>query len=153
MTDPMNALLSFQQEFLVHKPKLKPSRLDPNLYVHIDTPNGEIRVTFVRLEGKTVTALVSFAEGEPENGIHCYNIGYAVAKAYRNQGRAKEIVTAAIKELKGNGEAFYVNAIVAADNVASQHVAAKVISETSIPITEPISGLPAFRYVRRFEPN
>jgi hypothetical protein len=63
MTDPMNALLSFQQEFLVHKPKLKPSRLDPNLYVHIDTPNGEIRVTFARLEGKTVTALVSFAEG------------------------------------------------------------------------------------------
>jgi hypothetical protein len=46
-----------------------------------------------------------------------------------------------------------VNAIVAADNVASQHVAAQVISVTSIPITEPISGLPAFRYVGRFEPS
>ena len=153
MTDPMNALLSFQQEFLVHEPKLKRTLLDPNLYVHIDTPNGEIRVTFVRLDGKTVTALVSFSEGEPIDGIHCYNIGYAVAEAYRNRGRAKEIVTAAIRELKGNGDAFYVDAVVAADNIASQHVAAQVVSETPIPITEQISGLPAFRYVRRFEPK
>jgi len=153
MTDPMNALLSFQQEFPALKPKLKPTRLDPNLYLHVAAPNGEIRVTFVRLEGKTVTALVSFAEGEPIDGIHCYNIGYAVAEAYRNQGRAKEIVTAAIKELKGNGEAFYVNAIVAADNIASQRVAAQVVSETPVSITEPISDLPAFRYVRRFEPK
>jgi RimJ/RimL family protein N-acetyltransferase len=153
MTDPMNALLSFQQEFLVLKPKLKPARTDRNLHLYVDTPNGEIRVTFVRLEGKTVTALVSFAEGEPIDGIHCYNIGYAIAEAYRNQGRAKEIVAAAIKELKENGEAFYVNAIVAADNVASQRVAAQVVSETSVSITEPISNLPAFRYVRRFEPK
>jgi RimJ/RimL family protein N-acetyltransferase len=153
MTDPMNALLSFQQEFAVLKPKLKPARTDPNLYLYVDAPNGEIRVTFVRLEGKTVTALVSFAEGEPEDGINCHNIGYAVAEAYRNQGRAKEIVAAAIRELLRNGEAFYVNAIVAADNVASQRVAAQVVSETSVPITEPISGLPAFRYLRRFEPK
>lgn len=153
MTDPMNALLSFQQEFLVHEPKLKPTLLDPNLYVHIDTPNGDIRVTFVRLDGKTVTALVSFSEGEPIDGIHCYNIGYAVAEAYRNRGRAKEIVTAAIKELKGNGDAFYVDAVVAADNIASQRVAAQVVSETPVPTTEQISGLPAFRYVRRFEPK
>src|SRR4029077_9806441 len=153
MTDPMHALLSFQQEFLVLKPKLKPTRLDPSLYLHVDAPNGEIRVTFVRFEGKTVTALVIFAEGEPINGIHCYDIGYAVAEVYRNQGRAKEIVAAAIKELKGNGEAFYVNAIVAADNVASQRVAAQAVSETPDPITEAISGLPAFKYLRRCYPK
>ena len=149
----MNALLSFQREFLLHEPKLKSTRLDPRLYVHIDVPNGEIRVTFMRLEGKTVTALVSFSEGEPIDGIHCYNIGYAVAEAYRNQGRAKEIVAAAIAELKGNGEAFYVNAIVAADNVSSQRVAAQLVSKTAVPITEPISGLPAFRYLGRFKPK
>jgi hypothetical protein len=49
----MNALLSFQQEFLVHEPKLKPTLLDtlldPNLQVHIDTPNGEIRWFFGRV--------------------------------------------------------------------------------------------------------
>ena len=60
MTDPMNALRSFQQELLVHEPKLKSSRSDPKLYVHFDAPKGEMRLTFVRLEGKDVTALVSF---------------------------------------------------------------------------------------------
>jgi RimJ/RimL family protein N-acetyltransferase len=153
MTDPMNALLSFQQEFLVLKPKLKPARTDRNLYLYVDAPNGEIRVTFVRLEGKTVTALVSFAENDPIEGVHCYDIGYAVAEAYRNQGRAKEIVAAAIKELRGNGEAFYVNAIVKADNVVSQRVAAQVTSATAVPINESITGLPAFQYLRRFEPK
>ena len=152
MTDPMNALRSFQEEFLLHEPQLKRTRLDPNLYVHIDTPNAEIRVTFMRIEGKTVTALVSFCEGEPIDGMHCYNIGYAVAEAYRNQGRAKEIVSAAIAELLQGGEAFCVNAIVAADNVASQRVATQVISDTPDPITEQVSGLPAFRYFRRIEP-
>jgi RimJ/RimL family protein N-acetyltransferase len=151
MTDPMDALRSFQEEFLLHEPQLRRTRLDPNLYVHFDTPNGEMRVTFVRFEGKTVTALVSFCEGEPIDGMHCYNIGYAVAEAYRNQGRAKEIVSAAIAELLEGSEAFYVNATVAAGNVASQRVAAQVISDTPDPITEHISGLPAFRYVRRFD--
>ena len=153
MTDPRNALRSFQQEVLLHEPQLKRAVLDPSLYVHIDTPNGEIRVTFVRLEGKTVTALVSFSEGEPIDGIHCYNIGYAVAEAYRNQGRAKEIVTAAITELKGNGHAFYVDAVVAADNIASQRVAEQVISDAPVAMTDGISSLPALRYVRRFEPK
>lgn len=153
MTDPMNALRSFQQELLVHEPKLKSSRSDPKLYVHFDAPQGEMRLTFVRLEGKDVTALVSFDENELIDGVHCYDIGYAVAEAYRNQGRAKEIIAAAIRELQGNGEVFYVNAIVAADNTASQRVAAQVLSEKAVSVTEPISGLPAFRYLRRFEPK
>ena len=153
MTDPMNALLNFQQEFPVLKPKLKPARTDRKLHLYVDAPNGEIRVTFVRLEGKTVTALVSFAENDPIDGVHCYDIGYAVAEAYRRQGRAKEIAAAAIRELQANGEAFYVNAIVEADNVASQRVAAQVISATAIPINESITGLPAFRYLGRFEPK
>ena len=42
-------------------------------------------MTFVRLDGKTVTALVSFSEGVPIDGIHCYNIGYAVAEAYETE--------------------------------------------------------------------
>jgi RimJ/RimL family protein N-acetyltransferase len=156
MTDPMNALQSFQEEFLLGNLELKTGVLDPNLYIRFDAPKGEIRVTYARLEGKTVTALVSFAESDPIDGISCYSIGYAVPEEYRKQGRAKEIVIAAISELQhglaGSGQTvFYVEAVVRADNMASRRVAEQVISKKPTPITEEISGLPAFHYIRKIE--
>ena len=42
-------------------------------------------------------------------------------------------------------------AIVGADNKASQRVAEQFISETPVAMTDQISGLPAFQYVRRIE--
>ena len=73
-------------------------------------------------------------------------IGYAVPEAYRNQGRAKEIVNAAISDISANlDETFFVEAIVGADNIPSQHVAAQVISAESEAVTEQHSGLPAVR--------
>ena len=47
---------------------------------------------------------------------------------------------------------FYVEAIVGADNKPSQRVAEHVISDTPVPVTDQVSGLPAFRYVRKVEP-
>jgi hypothetical protein len=47
---------------------------------------------------------------------------------------------------------FYVVAIVGADNKPSQPVAEQVISDTPIPVTDQVSGLPGFRYVRKVEP-
>jgi hypothetical protein len=47
---------------------------------------------------------------------------------------------------------FYVVAIVGADNKPSQRVAEQVISNTAVSVTDQISGLPAFRYVRKVEP-
>lgn len=158
MTDPMNALQSFQEEFLLHNPQLASGVIDPNLRVHIDVAEGEIRVTYVRLEGNTVTALVNICQSDPIDGIHCYSIGCAVAEAYRNQGRAKEIIAAAIAELKhalaqSGQTVFYVEAVVGADNLASQRVAEQVISNTPTPITDQVSGLPALYYVRKIEPQ
>ena len=59
MTDPLNALQSFQQALL--RGEIQPQRgvLDKNIYVYVDQPEGETRFTYVRLEGKTVTAFVS----------------------------------------------------------------------------------------------
>ncbi|SRR6266566_2424806 len=158
MTDPMKALQSFQEEFLLHNPQLASGVIDPNLRVYFDVAEGEIRVTYVRLEGNTVTALVNLFESDPIDGIHCYSIGYAVAEAYRNQGRAKEIVAAAIAELKhelaqSGQTVFYVEAVIGADNLASQRVAEQVISNTPTPITDQVSGLPALYYVRKIEPQ
>src|ERR1700722_4862814 len=114
MTDPSNALRSFQQELLRSGIQLPCGVLDKNLYVHVDEPNGERRFTFVRLEGKTVTAFVEFGSCEPIEGTRCFAIGYAVPEAYRNQGRAKEAVSAAISEMQhelGRFGVFYVEAI------------------------------------------
>jgi hypothetical protein len=93
---------------------------------------------------------------EPIEGIPCFQLGCAVPAAYRGQGRAKNIVDAAIIEMK-NGlarnkiSAFYVEAIVGAHNTASQHVAAATISTTPKEVTDQFSGLPALQYLRKID--
>src|SRR5882762_3658505 len=155
MTDPSNALQSFQQLFLTGKIRLEAGRLDTKLYSYINKMDGTTRFTLVRLEGKTVTAFVVFAQDGTIEGKPCFAIGYAVPEAYRNQGRAKEIVRAALAEMQGAFRRlypeFYVVAIVGADNKFSQRVAEQVISDTPVAVTDQVSGLPAFQYVRRFE--
>lgn len=153
MTDPFNALQSFQLEFLHGRVSVRPGLLDRELYVHFDEPEGEPRVTYVRLENTTIIALVSFARSQPIDGAPCFSIGYAVSEAYRNRGHAKETITAAIAEMQHGlpFSVFYVEAIVAAGNEPSRRVAERVISDAPVAITERISGLPAFRYLRRIE--
>lgn len=46
---------------------------------------------------------------------------------------------------------FYVEAIVGADNKPSQRVAEQVISNTPVAVTDKLSGLPAFQYIRKIE--
>lgn len=156
MTDPSNALRSFQGELLRGAIQLRRGVLDRNLYLHVDNPDGETRFTYVTLQGRTVTALVIFALVPPIEGTPCFGIGYAVPEAYRNQGRAKGAISAAISELqnglKQHGRTvFYVEAIVGADNKSSQRVAAQAISDAPVAVTDKISGSPAFQYVRRIE--
>jgi RimJ/RimL family protein N-acetyltransferase len=156
MTDPSNALESFQQALLRGEMQLQRGVLDPEIYLHVDDPNGQTRFTYVKLEGRTVTALVSFALCDPIEGTPCLNIGYAVPEAYRNQGRAKQAISTAISEMQhGLGRqghsVFYVEAIVGADNKSSQRVAEQAISDTPVAVADQISGLPAFQYVRRIE--
>ena len=156
MTDPSNAPQSFQQELLRGGMRLRRGELDKNLYVYVDEPDGQRRFTYVRLDGKTVTAFVEFASCGFIEGTPCFAIGYVVPEPYRNQGRAKEVVGAAIAEMQHGfgriGMIFYVEAIVGADNKHSQRVAEQFVSDTPVAMTDEISGLPAFHYVRRIEP-
>jgi hypothetical protein len=156
MTDPSNALQSFQEELLRGTIQLRRGALDRDLYLHVDNPNGETGFTYVTLKGRTVTALVIFALAPPIQGTLCFGIGYAVPEAYRNQGRAKDAISAAILELQNGfkrhgSTVFYVEAIVGADNKSSQRVAEQVISDAPVFVTDKISGLPALQYVRRIE--
>src|ERR1700751_6138911 len=100
MTDPSQAMQSFQQALRRGEIQLQPGVLDRNIYVYVDHPNGGSRLTYVRLEGKTVTAFVEFAQGEAIDGTVCFARGYAEPEAYRNQGRAKDAIRVALSEMQ-----------------------------------------------------
>ena len=147
---------SFQQELRRGSIAIQVARTDPNLFVHRDAPNGppEYRFTYVRMEGKMVTAMVIFAAQPPEDGKPYFAVGYAVPKRFQKQGRGKDVLIAGLADMQAglarNGiHEFYIEAIVGADNVASRKIAEQVISATPEAITEGNSGLPAFKYVRR----
>jgi hypothetical protein len=156
MTDPLNALNSFQSALRRGEIYPQQCETDSSLHVLLDRPNGEIRLTYVRLNHGKVTALATFVSGDPMDGLPCFNVGYAVPEKYRRRGRAKDIVNAAINEMKHGfsrtrAASFYVEAIVGVDNIASQHVASVTISTDPIPVTDEVSGLPALHYVRKID--
>jgi GNAT superfamily N-acetyltransferase len=156
MTDPYPALQSFQVAHAAGRIDVQPGRLDRSLYVHVDHPNGTPRFTYVRIDGQTVTSMVEFVVCEPVYGSPCFNVGYAVDPAYRNQGLAKELLAAGIAELQaGFGSAgypgFYVEAIVSVDNVASQKVAACAITPERQDGTDSASGVPIYQFLKKFE--
>ncbi len=92
MTDPSDALTSFQQALLDGEMQLGRGDIDPELSVHHDSPQGKMRLTYARLEGQTVTALALVVMGDPIEGLPCFELGVAVPEEYRSQGRAKKIV-------------------------------------------------------------
>jgi hypothetical protein len=155
MTDPADALQSFQQAFERGEIRVRAGTVDPHLHLFADESDGQSRLTYVRLDGKTVTAIVIFAACAAIDGRPCFAIGYAVPEGYRNQGRAKEAIRAALAEMQyGFGRifpVFYVEAIVGADNKASQRVAEETISDTPTAVTDQVSGQPVFQYVRKIE--
>jgi RimJ/RimL family protein N-acetyltransferase len=154
MTDPSDALPSFQQALNEGVMTVRRGVIESDLYLHVDQPTETPRFIYVWLDDRTIAALVIAAAVSPIDGTPCFQLGYAVPEAYRGQGRAKRAVEAAIAEMKhgfgrANIRSFYVEAIVGVDNVASQHVAAKTLSMSPESVTDEISGLAALRYVRK----
>ncbi|MBN3760763.1 GNAT family protein [Burkholderia sp. Ac-20365] len=152
MTDPTDTLTAFQEA--LRDGLLTPERckLDRELFVHLDHPNGKPRFTYVRLDGKTVTSLGVFVVVEPIEGVACFQLGYAVPPVYRGHGSASDLVLAAIAEMQhGFGRAgvksFCIEAIVGADNAVSQRVAEKIGLGEPQKITDQFSGKPALQYV------
>lgn len=50
MTDPMDALNSFQQAFRAKVLELENGALDPTILVHFDRPAGDPRFTYTRVK-------------------------------------------------------------------------------------------------------
>ncbi|MER8562063.1 hypothetical protein [Mesorhizobium sp. M0578] len=103
-----------------------------------------------------MTAIAILAVFEPIEGLPCFQLGYAVPEQYRNQGRAKAVVKAALAELQhgianANIHTFYVEAVVGADNPVSQAVAAATISDQPEAGSDRFAEVPVLQYVRKFE--
>jgi len=157
MTDPTDALVSFQQALLDGEIRLQRGELDPDIFVHTDKPTPDVvRITYVRLDGRTVKAFVNVISAGRVEGLPCFQLGVAVPVQYRNKGYAKSTLSSAIAELR-NGLArnkipsFYVEGVVSVDNEPSKRASAATISPNPIPITDEVSGLPALHYIQKIE--
>jgi hypothetical protein len=132
---------------------LQAGELDPYLFLHVDHPTGVTRLTYVRIDRQSVTAMAIMVGTEPRHGLPCFPAGVAVPVAHRDKGYAKSVL-AAIAELKhglsrNKISSFYVEAIVSIDNEPSKRVAEATISATPVAVTDEQSGLPALQYVRK----
>jgi hypothetical protein len=154
MTDPMDALTSFQGA-------LRDGEIDPHrgeihsdLLVLVDQPRGVPRFTYALTEGGHVVALAIFVLAEPVNGSPCFNAGYAVDPAFRSKGYGKVVVQRAFDELtngfkRTNMPHLYVEAIVSTSNEPSNKLAQGLFSSTPSECTDGESGQPAFQYLRQ----
>ena len=156
MVDPMDALLSFNDALKQNLLQLHKGEIDKDLYVHIDRPEGETRMTYTRIVGKVAFALVTFVQADSVGDEPCFGIGYAVLPTHRGKGIASNLVKAAtIELLNGFGRngvpILHIEAIVGVENYESQRVAEKTISKDRTTANDEHSGEPAFQYINRFK--
>jgi hypothetical protein len=76
MTDPMAALVSFQHALFDGEIRLRAGELDPDLFVYADNLAPVVsRITYVRLDGRTVTAFVNVVANGLMDGLPCVQLG------------------------------------------------------------------------------
>lgn len=150
------ALESFQNALTNGKITLTQCARDRELFQFIDKPNGDTRLTYVRLDGARVLAMTQAIPCDPYQGEPCFNVSWVVPVELRGGGRAVEVFKAALNEMsfgfhKAGMAVFWVEAIVDVDNKDSQRVAARAISPEAIESTDGVAGVPIYQYLRRVE--
>jgi hypothetical protein len=153
IVNPMDAFKTFEPALRSGELEVHPGTVHPDLLVHLDHPNGEMRLTYARMSEIAVSAIAIIIPAEFENGLPVFQIGYAVAQHLRKRGIGKEIAQAAIDEFtagmaKSGIVHFYIEAMVGVKNIASQKVAAHVIGGTPKETADHNSGEAALQYMR-----
>ena len=154
MTDPMDALTGLQTALKAESVSLNPCKLNPKLKVLLDHPNGTPRFTYAHVANRTVQAVALFVLIEPYEGLPCFQIGYAVIEKLRGTGLGTRILQQSIAELT-NGlrntpvKEFYLEALVSKENISSNAIARKLISQSPIECIDEFSKQEAFQYFRR----
>lgn len=153
--DPLQSLLGFQEALTAGfiQPGLSP--LYPDLIVLHDETTGTLRSTYALMEGKVVKAIAVYFLDKAVDNIPCFDVGYAVAVPYRQQGNAHAVVEKSLTqhqhEMRGKVLKLYVEAIVPNSNIASQKVAARALTTSPTEIVDRVSGQPSQQYLRLFE--
>ena len=159
--DPLQSLLGFQEALTSGDIQPYLSTLYPDLIVlHDDTTGtdettGSLRSTYALMEGKVVKAIAVYFLDKSMDNIPCFDVGYAVAEPYRQQGNAHAVVEKSLTqhqhEMRGQVLKLYVEAIVPNSNIASQKVAARALSPSPTEIVDGVSGQASQQYLRLFE--
>jgi hypothetical protein len=153
MTDPMDALVYLQEALDAGTVQMRSSDIHPDLKVLVDHPLGELRLTYASIADGIVQSIALFLMVDPLDGVPCFALGWAVIESMRGRGLATETMVKAMEELqkglKRNGiHKFYVEAIVARSNVASNRLASRLVSDSPTTGTDAISGVPIFKYLK-----
>jgi hypothetical protein len=154
MTDPSDALVSFQQALADGEIAPQKCELHGDLVVHVDSPSGIHRFTYALVKGSRVVAVAIFAQADPIEGHLCFNTGYAVDQASRSRGYGGEITQKAFDELTNGFRRagiphLYVEAIVSTENEHSNKLASKLFSANPKACTDSVSGQLAYQYIRQ----
>ena len=153
LTEIMPAMESFQAALRAGEIAVVPCQVNPTFSFYTDTMLGTRRFVFVRLDGRAVKSYVCLAPYEQQEGLPVFAAGYAVPKAYRGRGLAKDVFAAGIVELQhlfAGDPPFFAEAIIDPGNVASQCVASAVLGGEPRLTTDQVSGMPAIQYIRKF---
>jgi hypothetical protein len=148
-------LLGFQEALTAGfiQPGLSP--LYPDLIVLHDDAEGTPRSTYALMEGEVVKAVAVYFLEKSVGNIPYFDVGYAVAEPYRQQGNAHAVVEKSLAQLqhetRGKVLKLYVEAIVPNSNIASQKVAARALSTSPTEIVDAVSGQPSQQYLRLLE--
>lgn len=156
ITDPMDALDGLQMALDGGIVTLTPCELHPELAVLLDQPTDKPRFTYALIEKKKVIAVALFVLIEPVQGVACFSIGYAVVESRRSKGFGSRTLKQAIDELRhglsrNRVNEFYLEAIVSTENMPSNKLARRLISDSPELGTDCFSGEPIFQYLRRVE--
>lgn len=156
--DISSALQSFQQAFSDGHIDVRPCKLDGKLFLHVDRPTvDDMRLTYVRLQGKTVTSMVQMLRAEPVEGLPCVSVAWAVPPEFRGEKRAGETFLAALREFRhgfaqSGPKSFYVEGVAKVDNIPSRRTAEKVFLSPGMEGIDKEANVPIFQYLRRIDP-
>lgn len=156
MADPMSALVDLQRAIDQQQVVLQRCRVHADIYMHLDRPRGKPRFTYATLRNGQVQCIVMFADVGAEDGVLCFQLGYAVLVLARGRGVASDTLAKAIDEhsrgLKGAGIArFLMEAVISVSNASSNAVARRIFPSAPEQISDAFSGEPALRYLRLIE--
>ena len=156
LVNPMDALKQFEPALKAGHIAVQQGDVDPDVWVHLDHPNGQVRFTYARIKNGIVNAIALLTPAGVHEGLPVFQLGYAVPQHLRKRGYAKDIVNAAIAEFRNgmgrNGvPAFYIEAVVGVDNIGSQKVAEAILGAQFDTGNDDESGEAVIQYMLKVE--